>query len=236
MKCLIKRCPNELEVCCQYCEARHDCKSRCRIRTSCIYTMPRLDEDIHSEIEKRAEKRRKRAEERRRIKACLLILSVVLAVWICGTTYALSEIQTMQTDTLNTLNDTRLEIDDLKQVNSEVEEVYQSDEKNGTQATDEPMGTYLGEFTITYYCSCKSCCGKTDGITKLGTQAEAGRTVGTDWNVIAPASKIYIEGIGERYVEDTGSGIQGNHIDVFVNSHSEALKLGRTERKVYEVK
>lgn len=66
-------------------------------------------------------------------------------------------------------------------------------------------------------------------------QRKLGRTVGTDWNVIAPTTKIYIEGVGERVVEDTGSGIQGNHIDVYVDSHDEALQLGRATRKVYTV-
>jgi len=147
----------------------------------------------------------------------------------------IDSVEIAQTDTLNTLMDVELKIDDLSEENMLVEEVLQSEEKTLPMDSYEPAGAYLGEYTITYYCGCKKCCGKTDGITKLGTTATAGRTVGADWNVIAPTTKIYIEGIGERVVEDTGEGIQGNHIDVFVEDHATALKLGRATRKVYEV-
>jgi len=51
----------------------------------------------------------------------------------------------------------------------------------------EPMSTepeYLGTFTVTHYCPCEICCGKTDGITYTGTQATEGRTVAVDPEVI----------------------------------------------------
>ena len=38
----------------------------------------------------------------------------------------------------------------------------------------------LGEFTVTYYCGCTDCCGKSDGITKSGAKAQEGVTVAVD--------------------------------------------------------
>ena len=92
---------------------------------------------------------------------------------------------------------------------------------------------YLGKYKITHYCACRRCCGKTDGITASGTKAKAGRTIGVDPNVIPYGSKVKI---GKKiYVaEDTGSAIKGKkQIDIFCNSHSEALRKGIKYQKVY---
>ena len=43
---------------------------------------------------------------------------------------------------------------------------------------------------------------------------------------------IYIEGIGDRYVHDTG-GMASNVIDLFVGSYDEAILFGRQVRGVY---
>lgn len=84
----------------------------------------------------------------------------------------------------------------------------------------------LGEFTITYYDACMKCCGKTDGITASGAVVREGVTVAVDPTVIPLGTYIYIEGIGYRVAQDVGGAIKGNKIDVYVNSHSEALELG----------
>lgn len=95
--------------------------------------------------------------------------------------------------------------------------------------------THLGEFEITYYCSCTKCCGKTDGITASGTLAIEGQTVAADWAVLEPGTEIYIEGIGYRTVEDKGGAIQGNRIDVYMDSHAAALEAGRHMTDVWIV-
>jgi 3D (Asp-Asp-Asp) domain-containing protein len=99
-----------------------------------------------------------------------------------------------------------------------------------------PAETYLGEFEITYYCSCTKCCGKTDGITASGTLALEGQTVAADWDILPAGTEIYIDGIGYRTVEDKGGAIVGQFLDVFVNSHAEALELGRHKADVWIVK
>ena len=80
-------------------------------------------------------------------------------------------------------------------------------------------------YKITAYCSCSRCCGKyANGITAMGTRATSGRTVA------APpgykfGTKLLIN--GKQYiVEDRGGAIKGNRIDMYVNSHSEALRWG----------
>lgn len=96
-----------------------------------------------------------------------------------------------------------------------------------SQAAEEPQTTNLGTFKVTAYCACESCCGESpDGITKSGDVATEGITVGADTDVIPMGTEIYIEGTGTRTVQDTGSGIHGNELDLYFESHQEALGFG----------
>jgi len=81
-----------------------------------------------------------------------------------------------------------------------------------------------GRYKVTAYCACVRCCGKTNGITASGTQATANRTVAAP-STFAFGTQIVIN--GQTYtVEDRGGAIQGNRIDVYMDSHSEALAWG----------
>ena len=91
---------------------------------------------------------------------------------------------------------------------------------------------YLGEYEITHYCPCEECCGKTDGITYTGTTATEGRTIAVDPEVIPLGSEVTINGQTST-AEDIGGAIKGNRIDIFVNSHEEALELGVIYAPVY---
>ena len=79
-------------------------------------------------------------------------------------------------------------------------------------------------YKITAYCPCSKCCGKSTGRTASGTKATAGRTVAAS-SKFAFGTKLNIG--GHIYtVEDRGGAINGNKIDIFVNSHAEALQWG----------
>ena len=80
----------------------------------------------------------------------------------------------------------------------------------------------LGEYRISAYCPCEKCCLKSDGITASGTQATAGRTVAM--NDVPFGTHIIIDG-HEYIVEDTG-GFNSKLVDVFFNTHEEALNSG----------
>lgn len=91
--------------------------------------------------------------------------------------------------------------------------------------------TYKGVYKITAYCPCKKCCGKSDGITASGVKAIEGITVAMDKS-IPFGTKIYIDGVGERIVQDRGGAIKGNKIDLYFDSHQEALNFGRQTKEV----
>ena len=96
---------------------------------------------------------------------------------------------------------------------------------------------YLGKFYITHYCPCEQCCGVGGGrITASGTVPKAGRTVGVNPNLIPYGTKLRIGGKDGYVAEDTGGGIGTYHIDIFCNSHQEALNAGVGYKKVYVIK
>lgn len=81
-----------------------------------------------------------------------------------------------------------------------------------------------GRYKVTAYCSCAKCCGKTNGITASGRKATANHTVAAP-STFAFGTELIIG--GKTYtVEDRGGAIQGNRIDVYMNSHAEALAWG----------
>ena len=93
---------------------------------------------------------------------------------------------------------------------------------------------YLGPFVITAYCPCEECCGKTDGITASGKKAVANHTIAADPSVLPIGTEVLID--GQVYtVEDTGSAIKSNHIDIYFDSHEDAKNYGRPEKDVYKV-
>lgn len=91
------------------------------------------------------------------------------------------------------------------------------------------------EFEITAYEPSDKSCGKWAkfGITKSGTSPNRLRTVAVDPEVIPIGSLVYIDGIGWRVAEDTGSRVKGKIIDVFVESVKEARAFGRQKKTVY---
>lgn len=100
------------------------------------------------------------------------------------------------------------------------------------QADGASSGQYLGQFVVTAYCPCAKCCGKTNGITASGTQATAGRTIAADTSRFPFGTQLVING-NVYTVEDRGSAIGGNRIDIFFNTHQEAINFGRRTVDVY---
>ncbi len=109
-------------------------------------------------------------------------------------------------------------------------------QKNATSRSSNLPRTTVSDATggstykITAYCPCAKCCGKATGRTASGTKATAGRTVAAS-SKFAFGTQLNIG--GHIYtVEDRGGAIQGNKIDIYVNSHAEALQWGVRYLKV----
>ena len=96
----------------------------------------------------------------------------------------------------------------------------------------------IGEFKITADCSCEKCCGvwaenRPNGVvyTASGEKAEAGKTIAVDTSVIPFGTEVKIGDVIYT-AQDTGSAVKGNVIDVYYDSHEEALNHGAKYQKV----
>ncbi|MFV0527321.1 MAG: hypothetical protein ACK5MN_01165 [Lachnospiraceae bacterium] len=93
------------------------------------------------------------------------------------------------------------------------------------------QGTYLGTFRLTAYCPCAICCGSwAGGNTASGTTPTAGRTVAMGG--VPFGTKLLINGVVYT-VEDRGTAY--GHVDIFHNTHAEALQFGSQYAEVYQV-
>lgn len=105
--------------------------------------------------------------------------------------------------------------------------------------TDHPVGV----CEITAYCTCVKCCGiwssehpSRQGTgyvqkTATGTIPTEGRTVAVDKDVIPLGSIVIIDGV--TYIaEDTGNAVKGNVVDIYFDSHEEAVQFGRRTAQV----
>ena len=93
-------------------------------------------------------------------------------------------------------------------------------------------------FNTSAYCACVKCCGKTNAITASGAKATAWYTVaaGRGYKM---GTVIYIPALANKpnggwfVVQDRGGAISNSKLDVYMNSHSEALQFGRQQLKAY---
>lgn len=93
---------------------------------------------------------------------------------------------------------------------------------------------YIGDFKLTGYCPCYSCSEGYGRSTASGARATEGITVAADTRKLPLGTRIYIEGVGERVVQDVGGAIKGNKIDVYVENHASCYRPElNTTAKVY---
>ena len=90
---------------------------------------------------------------------------------------------------------------------------------------------YLGTFTLTAYCNCAACNGSAGNPTASGVMPTSGHTVamgGVDFG-----TKLLINGTVYT-VEDRGTPY--GHVDIFFDTHEEALDFGMGSADVYLIK
>ena len=88
--------------------------------------------------------------------------------------------------------------------------------------------TYIAE--VSAYTASDDECGNSRGITASGTRVTAGRTLAAPkW--IPFGTKVIING-HEYRVEDRGSYVKGNRLDIYMETKHEAFKFGRRKLKV----
>lgn len=95
-----------------------------------------------------------------------------------------------------------------------------------TSALAAPAQTFVGDFEVTCY--------DLTGPTASGAMAGP-QSVAVDPQVIPLGAQIYIQGVGERTADDTGSAIIGNHIDIWEPTYATCADWGVQVRAVYRI-
>lgn len=93
-------------------------------------------------------------------------------------------------------------------------------------------------FNTSAYCNCEECCGKTDGITASGEKVTAWYTIaaGKEYKI---GTIIYIPELsnmpngGWFIVQDRGGAISNDRLDIYLNTHPEAMQYGRKTLECY---
>ena len=95
---------------------------------------------------------------------------------------------------------------------------------DNAQAEAAPEGaSYLGNYELTAYEWTGNPCAN-------GNYPTEGLTIAS--NTLPIGTRVYIEGIGERTVEDTG-GMPGNVIDIYMGDPGTCVQFGRQNAEVY---
>lgn len=115
-----------------------------------------------------------------------------------------------------------------------VEEVEEEDESapssGNTETGSSGQGTYLGNFTLTAYCNCAQCCGTAGNLTASGTVPASGHTVAMAG--VPFGTQLLINGTVYT-VEDLGTPY--GHVDIYFDTHEEALSFGLQSADVYQL-
>ena len=99
-----------------------------------------------------------------------------------------------------------------------------------SDSSNSGQGTYLGNFTLTAYCNCAQCCGTAGNATASGAMPTSGHTVAMAG--VPFGTQLLING-NVYTVEDLGTPY--GHVDIYCDSHSEALSFGLQSAEVYQL-
>lgn len=177
---------------------------------------------------------RKRRSNRRLMMITYLLFLILLLVWLLGylTMTAEAEPEKPPEPIVQTL-DGSLPGDDTPATTRcyMTEEEMEQVENELIEAALLARSHKLEDVTITFYC-CElypHICGTGNGITASGRRVTPYVSCAVDPDVIPLGSTVMLEYNGEMVylrADDTGGGVNGNHIDIAVKGHQEALSLG----------
>ena len=167
----------------------------------------------------------------------LIVAVVILIVVLLLTSPTYAKIDDLSDETHETINvSTDVEksfVEPIKGVTGALEQPFYEEGCGEELETVEPEWI---DYLCTAYCGCEKCVGKwhTDGytLTASGWEAQEGVTIAADESYPF-GTVLYLEGLGERVVMDRGSAITGNRLDVYYETHEDALAFGMKQVRGY---
>lgn len=172
---------------------------------------------------------------------CILLLSIsALAAETTGKDQTVNQVQSESSGTDHQTIQTGTE-NQTAAANTETltEEIGPGIKKKEPVKPEEPAahvyekGESLGLFSATAYCPNSENTGK-QGLTYSGTVPKPQHTISADITILPLGTKVMIDGIVYT-VEDIGSSVKGNKVDIFFASRAEALDFGRQTKELFAV-
>ena len=186
-----------------------------------------MDKQRLQEIRRRTREQRRKRERNIAFAIMLLAVAVVFALVMAGG-------NAQAEDTYIIVPVEVIEQPEVEPVACEPE-VQETNENELIEQALLQNAVKIERVTMTHYCICEECCGKSPdnpayGITASGRKATPYVSVAVDPDIIPLGSDVLVDyGDGEIHyyrADDTGGSVDGHHIDFCVGSHQEAIELG----------
>lgn len=184
-----------------------------------------MEKERLNEIRRRTREEKRRRERNVSLAIMLLAVAVIFAlVMACGNAKAEENYVIVPVEVITP-----------EPVVCEQPEAPETNENELIEQALLENATKIENVTLTHYCICKKCCGKSPddpgyGITASGRKATPYVSVAVDPDVIPLGSDVLVDcGDGDikcYRADDTGGSVKSNHIDLCVSDHQEALNLG----------
>lgn len=181
--------------------------------------------------------RQQRAQRRRfyrRTSAVFLVILLCICSALCGVVAAQAVWKPMEQR-----NDAPMKTPMEEQTVSPAPAIEPQEDFENERIEDALLSrsSVIDDCTVTFYCAEKypHICGTGDGIARDGTPVIPWATCAVDPSVIPLGSTVMVDlGDGELLtLISNDTGVQGNHIDICVPTHAEALRLGIQTSTVY---
>lgn len=182
--------------------------------------------------------RQQRAQRRRiyrRTSAVFLVLLLCLLSALCGSAFADASVMPQEPQDAAPMETPAQPV--IMSYTGESAET-EGFENEGIENALVDRAHLIESCTVTFYCSERypHICGTGDGIAAVGTQVLPWATCAVDPSIIPLGSTVMVDigdGYGLRTLVANDTGVKGNHIDICVPTHDEALRLGIQTSTVY---
>lgn len=184
-----------------------------------------MEKERLNEIRRKTREEKRRRERNVALAIMLLSITVIFAlVMACGNAKAEENYVIVPVEVITP-----------KSVVCEQQEAPETNENELIEQALLENATKIEKVTLTHYCICEKCCGKSPddpgyGITASGRKATPYVSVAVDPDVIPLGSDVLVDygdsDIKYYRADDTGGAVKSNHIDLCVSNHQEALNLG----------
>lgn len=159
------------------------------------------------------------------IKSLIYRLRIAVLVCLFGALFSITALAAKTIDVTVTDN-TEVQESETEEIGPGIPDKEENEEPEAPKAGDS-----LGLFTTSGYCNCEKC-SKGHSLTYAGTVPLAQHTISADLNILPLGTKVLINGTVYT-VEDKGSGVNGNEIDIYYDNHDDAWDHGLQTAEVF---